>query len=698
MKLTVYRQASKTRSDGTVVYKGEDTPPYVDDQVLVVADGLGGAAAIRHQKFRPELFEPGQLVQTLFEGIFDDYSDERLVQYIVDSFFELFAVKDCYFANLNNMKKSGYFASRIVTAILLHELMCNEKCSAKALFEARKKAEEEGESDEYLKSLGEFFKKIIQDNLRKVAQNANLFYETSYEKMALLGTTLCATIYLEHDDCVEAIYLTAGDSRPYVWEPQGGLHQVLADQERPDGGMSNYILANDDKDFDILCSYFKFPKPCVLFNASDGCFDAGYFSLCQLGFEKVILDFAKAASSVEELAEALTAYFKDYGRHDDSSTIAMKFFGFESFDAFKELANRRASALDEEYFAVMPELMDVDYAAEYAEAVKLLPRKMVELKKKVEEEEGTLEYCKDYVLSGKYVPYTEMIRKIDSDIEAMNIAIQEARKKIEKVIAENFVKFQPILGSEDNVWDKRRALKIEDADNKYQDRAADYLATIQGYRHDFEGAVTILRELLGKVYEIGVPKSFEAFDDLAYEIVEDCEKTMETLFDYFNGIKSKKLDMVRKLTQLREEYIQNNIKRAQKYPGALKEIRHLLESGELNLDDVKILEGDRKIIRAELDIIKELRAKVMRLDKEEKTTALRTAVEAYWEENHAEIIAVIIRDPSVKISEEVRQEAIEISEQAGKQAETLQEKSELQKQLFDKYTETYLQYMGGLAE
>jgi len=57
MKLTMYRQASKTRPDGTVVYKGEDALPYVDEQLFMVADGMGGAAAMRHQKFNQDMFD-----------------------------------------------------------------------------------------------------------------------------------------------------------------------------------------------------------------------------------------------------------------------------------------------------------------------------------------------------------------------------------------------------------------------------------------------------------------------------------------------------------------------------------------------------------------------------------------------------------------------------------------------------------------
>ena len=68
MELTVYRQSSKVRPDGTIVYKGEDALPYADGQLLIVADGLGGAAAIRHTSIDSRLFDEETLPDTLFSG------------------------------------------------------------------------------------------------------------------------------------------------------------------------------------------------------------------------------------------------------------------------------------------------------------------------------------------------------------------------------------------------------------------------------------------------------------------------------------------------------------------------------------------------------------------------------------------------------------------------------------------------------
>ncbi|MBQ7563288.1 MAG: hypothetical protein IJT16_04785 [Lachnospiraceae bacterium] len=332
----------------------------MNDKVILVADGLGGAAAIRHQKITPELFDPERIAEVLFPDFCGEACNPEFVRYVEDSFFELFAVKDCYTDNINNIKKSGYFASRLVAAILLYTVLYKESLySADNLIEglALKTGEEK---DRLLKEAGEFFKGTIQDELRKCAKRANLIYESAYSGLALLGTTLCMTMFREKDGTVQAVCLTAGDSRPYMWNEKEGLCQLLPDEEGPDGGMTNYILANEDADFSVRCDYFEFAKPCILFNASDGCFDSGYF-LSPMAFEKLILDTALESGSPEEMGGRLAEIFREYGRHDDSSTIAMRMFGYESFEALKESAGKRFSALEEVYLSKLPGLIEEDY-------------------------------------------------------------------------------------------------------------------------------------------------------------------------------------------------------------------------------------------------------------------------------------------------------------------------------------------------
>ncbi len=692
MELTVYRQSSKTRPDGTVVYKGEDALPYVDGQIFFVADGLGGAAAIRHQKIKPELFESEKLLQTLFSGVYEDYSDPRFADYVINSFFELFAVKDCYTDNINNIKKSGYFASRIVTAIVLHEIIYNSEMSAENIFRGLSAAREAGEDGAYLEKTGAYFKELIKNNIKKIAENANLIYESSYSGLALLGSTLCATLYLQGEGCVEAIYLTAGDSRPYTWSVEAGLQQIIADQEGKDGGMTNYIKANDDADFDICCSYFKFKTPCVIFNASDGCFDSGKF-LSQLAFEKLILESAWQSESTEETAKKLKEFFLEFGRHDDSSTIAMKLCGYGSFSDFKRDAEARLEVLRGEYFMPMPELLDGDYSAEWAVYEKSLPQKMSELRDKMKDEVGVKDLCREAVIDGGWEAYLTAISDIDREIESEKGKINEAERAIENIIACNFVKFMPYLEQRDGFSVRMAASKIAKAEAYCKEAEGDYRSELEHLKAELEGAVGSLEALFAEISELGVPYGFESFDKLNLGVAQRCERSMYELFSFINGIRAKKLDSVRRLSRSRSEYIGKNIRLAEEQPQNVSILRLMVCDGSIDLEGSSVMGADKASLLSNTEKIRAAIARIGVLDTEARAQALDTAVGEYWNEHYAEVIAQAVRMKKEGINETVFAEAEEFVENFGKEAEEIRRKSELQTRLFEKYGQLYNAYI-----
>ena len=396
MELTVYRQASKTRPDGTVVYKGEDTLPYADSQLIMVADGLGGAAAIRHTSIDKGLFEPDTLPDVLFKGVYDDWSEPSFLEYVKNSFFELYAVKDCYTANVNNIKKSGYFASRIVSAIVLHEFAYNKGISAENFFSALSREKSQEKKSEVIAKMGKHFTDVIAEKLRSIAKNANIIYESSYAGLSLLGTTLCAALIDDKGAEAEVLLLTAGDSRPYVWNEKDGLCQLVKDEERADGGMTNYIKANDGESFVIKSSYAKFRKPCVIFCASDGCFDSGSF-LSPMAFEKTILEAAAKSKSEKEMAAVLHDFFAENGRHDDSSTISMKFCGYANFDEFSRSAGRRLKAIEKEYISALPKLLTEDYISELERTSANESDLAAKIREAVGKEPTVINFCESFV-------------------------------------------------------------------------------------------------------------------------------------------------------------------------------------------------------------------------------------------------------------------------------------------------------------
>ena len=362
LQLTVYRQASKARPDGTIVYKGEDTLPYLGENVFLVADGMGGAAAIRHQKFDKDMFDEEKIFDVLFKDLFNmEYPEIK--DYVKKAFRELFAVKDCYFDNSLNMKKGGYFGSRIATALFLYwvEEIGDQLFSNIDTLTNRKASLED--KQKVLDDYSERATSMMKEMLGKVSENANLIYETSLSGMALLGTTICATVYSEKKKFVDAFYFVAGDSRPYMWDEDNGLCQVVPDQERADGGMTNYIKANGE--FVINCEFHRFEKPCILFNASDGIFDSGYFRLSQMALEKLLLEMILESKDMEEAGRKLDEIFLTYGTHDDSSTIALKCFGYDDLDDLKKAIRKRLKKMEKDYLFKMDDLLTYDHIGEW---------------------------------------------------------------------------------------------------------------------------------------------------------------------------------------------------------------------------------------------------------------------------------------------------------------------------------------------
>jgi len=697
MKLTMYRQASKTRPDGTVVYKGEDALPYVDEQLFMVADGMGGAAAMRHQKFNQDMFDKEKIMSVLFQGTYEDYENPTFVKYVIDSFFEFFAVKDCYTENIYNMKKGGYFASRIATAIILHEILYNKEMSAENVLKKLSNVENKIELSKQLKALSNYFSEKMRRELCSIAQNANFVYEAAMEGLALLGTTLCATLYYETENYVDALYLTAGDSRPYVWSCENGLCQLLLDEEGSNGGMTNYIRANEGTDFTIRCNYFRFSKPCVLFNASDGCFDSGKF-ISQLAFEKLILEQAIGADSMDTLSRSLTEFFLEYGRHDDSSTIAMKLFGFESFEEFKKYAAKRMKRLNEDYFAVMPDLLDADYISEYEQCASTFPDKLASMKSRFEVEKSVVDYCTNYIRSGKYKPYIQAIDAIDAQIKEEKIKVKDAKKLIENIIAQNFSKFKEYTDSRYGMFERITSSKISSAEEKYNERAADYVTIINRYKTDFDETVQTLSGLLGQIFELGVPTSFEDYDEISFQIVESCERSMDELFGFFDGLKLKKLDIVKKLAQQHERYVRKNVELAQKHVEDVVQIRKMILAQTINVDSLNILEADKSEVKNAIEIIAQHSAEIRRLEDETKVDVLKDVVNTYWENNYVDVITQMVQSDDCHIESKLLGEAKALIQELNEQTKGIREKGELQKQLFSKYDEIYSMYVGGIAE
>lgn len=393
MKMLLHHQKRRNFSDGTFVYIGEDGNPYADSELLIVADGLGGRGGYPHKKIAPEILYPDKLYKDFIEPILKNSdslnvdSDPRYAEYkkfVEDSFTELFELGEWgYGPTSARMRTSGYFASRLVTAIALYAVKFCEEFNGKALFQKINNSEGDAQKkyiDEFRRALAQY----IEKTLFNIAQKMGLELESNVKGAYLLPTTLVIAIINDSSENVlreeiriesgearngwlDVLYLWAGDSRGYLWNETEGLAQITDDHER-DETMTNLITLT--RPFELEARLIKVDKPVILFNATDGCYKCPCFA-SPFDLEYVFLQaLAKPDNSdstvdcFDAVAQELDNQFKFIGTHDDSNTMALTALGYESFDEIQNAANKRLGYLQKSIIDKLPEILDRDFAYE----------------------------------------------------------------------------------------------------------------------------------------------------------------------------------------------------------------------------------------------------------------------------------------------------------------------------------------------
>lgn len=152
-------------------------------------------------------------------------------------------------------------------------------------------------------------------------------------------TTLAITTVLKNEDGTHIINsYWAGDSRNYLWTPEG-FYQISKDDLdteldplenlRNDGALSNCICA--DREFYINNKKIQIAGKFVVLSATDGCFN--YFAT-PMHFQEVLLTGLKLSENVEEWGDFCKKEFSAVTGDDVS--ISLLAIGFNSFDDLKE--------------------------------------------------------------------------------------------------------------------------------------------------------------------------------------------------------------------------------------------------------------------------------------------------------------------------------------------------------------------------
>lgn len=298
------------------VLKNEDAIPYVGDNLLVVADGLGGAGSETHKIDRqkhPDI--RGDIWSSAFGDIkevttgFKDYVDE-LIAPMLD----------------NNDDTSALWASRIVIARCVYALTEGEFQNADL--------ENEGERARLVD--------FIARGLRNVAEKFEL-QNGKYSGQRLLPTTLALIRFSEQKGKIIAETVWAGDSRCYALTTSGqtpSMKVLSVDDEDNSGSITNLFYADNQK---THLNYLRhtIDSPCVLMAVSDGVFDP-FSPYDHMGMEYSLLKTISESNSEQDLSAGLKSLFDSI--HGDDATMAFVSLGFSNFI---ELKNELKTRIDD---------------------------------------------------------------------------------------------------------------------------------------------------------------------------------------------------------------------------------------------------------------------------------------------------------------------------------------------------------------
>lgn len=194
----------------------------------------------------------------------------------------------------------------------------------------------------YISTLGD----EIKNGLSSFVENNNLKLTVRGRSFRLLPTTLAAAIYKIHDDHIDVIALSAGDSRILLWEPELGLHQLSIDDV--DSGYdafsdvsntNNCISADNDFKINYVVHTIQQTK-CVLLATSDGFtdpikpFDQERYLIQWLGNCECVLDSEKS-KLIKYIGDSLDNDRAGFTGKDDCS-IAASIIGYKTDEELKD--------------------------------------------------------------------------------------------------------------------------------------------------------------------------------------------------------------------------------------------------------------------------------------------------------------------------------------------------------------------------
>ncbi len=684
MNMLLHHQKRRNFIDGSFVNIGEDGCPYADNELLIVADGLGGRGGYPHTKINPAILNP-ELFYNNFIAPVVGMADLNYAKVVTDSFHELFELGPKYFSGTATMRTSGYFASRLVTAIVLHALKFNPDFRRDVIFDNIRRMEGE-QQKQYIDSVRIRLAAIIQVQLTEIANRMGLELESKTKGSYLLPTTLTVALINETADGLDVLYLWAGDSRGYLWNTEG-LAQITDDHER-DETMTNLITLT--KPFQLEARLFKTSKPAILFNATDGCYKCPCFASA-FDLEYVFLQAINTSNSFEETASNLDKQFTVIGTHDDSNTMALTSFGYESFELIKAAVAQRLADLQEHIINELPGILERDYEDELNQIDEQMEGGIFAVKDDLIEIEPIVEFVKQRMTEESYAPYIQELSSLNKKLEELDKATAVQRENIIKWVRYYWLR-TPCLKkytaakSDFFRWDIYE--KIAEMEAICSEEKQRYVDTYTKIIEDLNESIAVVIGMRDSILNLEAPHD----KDMRWRLAQSLKSSFDLLDKIEDGIVKGRIERTfsrfyrgnSDINDLTRRYVKqdNNIVMA---------LADEIIKGDFRVDGLPMPQECRLAIESYLKALQDISE--ARKEVYAEINGLKDKhLMSYWAARLCDLILIIRREHSELIPEEIKSRIADNIGDLQAKHDELEKCLVVRNQLYDIYNKSYYRY------
>ena len=567
----------------------EDCDPYVDDDILVVCDGCGGAGSSPHLLTK-EKFGSYEKIKAIV--LPEDENDCLKPQ--MDIMYK--PILDAFKDSDTQTRTSAFLASRLVLPRYIY---------------AFKKYKDSGLplEEKLLK-----YKQFILKGMNREIKELDLTLDAAHRRNPLLSTTFVSVIFNgdpDNDEKVDIDVIWAGDSRAYVLYPDG-LRKLVIDDEDTGGSLTNLFCIKPGREVVINRRHYSLDKPCIVLTCSDGVFDhlPDYFTL-----EAAITQFLVQSDSLDECATKLKELYNHV--KGDDTTMALRSFGFKNYDELKEAydplfkRDMELYELKNEYYPYI----------EMREDPSVMGDALNFLTQRLEEEDILLEACtkiaQELEKGNLDDPYTKELARFYVEFLKEREEKKDELKEAKLDSIKNIISF---LKEEDHALEQNYAVLFDSGklDDEQKEKLANIIKGVTNY-HCYLEAKTNYEKLDKSVRENFLSEAWKAaesrfkrikdFFDLDESLISEEAKEAFIEDGIENGLVGKAAEFVTAVFKGDTSFVETANDRIRRLKEAKKEYEECLENkyDELSStlkDEIKeFFDGDEEYLISLFDAL-----------------------------------------------------------------------------------------------